>query len=247
MTEHELRHPRRGLELETAENVRDLGGYTTSDGRATQWNRFVRSGDMIALSEADQERLLDYGIKTVIDLRMAKEYEVQPNVFAASDKVRFHNHDFWGTRFDDYRSWRKGASPEQKLADLYCSGLEKSAFVMADIMTTFAETDDHGFAFHCRSGKDRTGLVAALLLTLAGVPRETICADFALTAEYLPDSTPTAEDLKKPGAYQKGCSAETMTLTLTFLDDEFGGVEEYLARQGLTDAQLTRIRSKLLD
>ena len=243
----ELRHPRRGLGLTTAENVRDLGGYSTNDGRITCWNRFVRSGDMINLSDDDQQALIEYGVTAVIDLRMAKEYEVQPNAFAGSDRVKFYNHDFWGTRFDDYRSWRKGAAPEQKLADLYCSGLEKSGFVMRDIMITFADTDDTGFAFQCRSGKDRTGMVAALLLTIAGVPRDTICADFELSAEYLPDSTPTEDDLKKPGAYQKGCSAETMSLTLGFLDDAFGSPLDYLDAQGVTPIQIERIRAKLLD
>lgn len=242
----ELHHPDRSLDVTTAENVRDLGGYTTTEGRTTQWRRFVRSGDMIALSQEDQKKLVEYGITNVIDLRMAKEYEAQPNAFSGSDRIKFHNHDFWGTRFDDYRSWRKGAAPEQKLADLYCSGLEKSGFVMADIMRTFADSDDVGFVFQCRSGKDRTGMVSAILLTIAGVPRTTVCADFELSAHFLPDSTPTDEDLKKPGAYQKGCNARTMELTLGFLDEQFGSVIDYLLHQGLETSQIERIRAKLL-
>lgn len=243
----ELSHPQRGLDVATAINVRDLGGYSTHDGKTTQWKRFIRSGDMVALSQDDQDLLLDYGISTVIDLRMAKEIAAEPNVFADSQKVAFYNHDFWGTRFEDYRSQRKGASHEQKLADLYCSGLEKSGFIMAEIMATFADRDDMGFAFHCKSGKDRTGMVAALLLSIAGVPRETICADFALSAEYLPGGNPSDEELSAPGAYLKGCRAQTMSLTLSFLDDEFGGVESYLTKQGVNTDQLDRVRAKLLD
>jgi protein-tyrosine phosphatase len=243
----ELKHPRRGLAINTADNVRDLGGYATNDGKTTQWARFVRSGDMVRLSEEDQATLIAYGITTVIDLRMEKEIVVEPNVFANSTAVTFRNHDFWGTRFDDYRALRKDVSHTHKLADLYCSGLEKSGFIMADIMATFAESDDVGFAFHCRSGKDRTGLVAALLLSIAGVPRSTICSDFALSAEYLGHGKPSEEDRKKPGAYLSGCSTETMALTLGFLDEKFGGVEGYLGKQGVSDADIARIRGKLLE
>ena len=106
----QLEHPKRSLGLTSADNVRDIGGYTTADGRETKWRRFVRSGDMDRMTSDDQAELLAYGVTTVIDLRMAKELAALPNVFSQSKDVAFVNHDFWGTRFDDYRSWRKGAS-----------------------------------------------------------------------------------------------------------------------------------------
>ncbi len=241
-------HARRVLNLERAQNVRDLGGYGTASGQTTQWRRFVRSGDMDNMSAADQQILVDHGVRTVIDLRMAKEIEAAPNVFSRSDAVNFVIHDFWGTRFDTYRSGKRGAPPEVKLADLYCAGLEASGFVMGEIMQTFADAEEPGFAFHCRSGKDRTGLVAALLLEVAGVPRETVCADYALTAELLlsPDADKQI-DPNQPGYYLRGCAPETMALTLQFLDDQFGGPVSYLGAQGVDDRALERVRSHLLD
>ena len=245
--EQELNDTRRAISLASAQNVRDLGGYSTQDGAVTAWGRVVRSGDMDRLTDADQQALIGHGIGTVIDLRMEKETAAAPNRFTHSDQVEFVIHDFWGRRFDSYRSKNKTASPEQKLADLYCEGLEQSALVMADIMRTVA-TAERGIAFHCRSGKDRTGLVAAFLLELAGVPRETTCADYGLTAALLVSADADKQiDPNQPGAYLRGCAPETMARTLAFVDSNYGGVPDYLRQQGVTGSELDRIRAKLLD
>lgn len=246
MSTPETHHPDRSIQLTTAENVRDLGGYSTRNGSKTQWRRFVRSADMNTLSESDQSALIDYGITTVIDLRMQKEIATHPNVFTHASTVDFRVHDFWGTRFDTYRSTNKTAPGYQKLADLYCAGLEQSGFVMADIMTTFAEDSRTGFAFHCRSGKDRTGLVAAMLLSVAEVPHTTICEDFALTKECLNSQAINPINTDKPGAWLLDCEAETMNCTLQFLDQKFGGVTDYLQAQGVSTNALQVIKDKLL-
>jgi protein-tyrosine phosphatase len=237
-------NPQRQLPLAGAENVRDLGGYTTTSGQITQFHRFVRSGDLHSLSLDDQQALLDYGIKSVIDLRMSWEIKAQPNVFHRSSMLDFRIHDFWGNRFDDYRSINKTAPPARKLADLYCRGLELSGFVMAEIMHTFAETKT-GYLFHCRSGKDRTGLVAAMLLAIAGVSDNTICQDFALTQQYLKTGATNPIAASAPGAWQKTCEPETMQFTLDFLTDHYGGAVSYLQHFGLRSSELQRIKDSL--
>ena len=242
---NELIDPRRNLNLDSVQNLRDLGGYSTKEGRKTKWGIFLRSGDMSAMTKDDQAALLRQGIRCVIDLRMAKEIAIAPNVFSDSKKVAFFNHDFWGTRFDDYRSKRKSATPEEKLSDLYCAGLEINGFVMAAVMKTLASSEG-SFVFHCRSGKDRTGLVAALLLVIAGVPDEVVAKDFGLSTTYLNEPELTEDDLKKPGAYQKGSAPETMTLTLDFLGDRYGGVEGYLSDQGVSVSEIESVREKIL-
>ena len=242
---NELVDPRRNLNLGSVQNLRDLGGYSTKEGRKTKWGIFLRSGDMSAMTKDDQAALLRQGIRCVIDLRMAKEIAIAPNVFSDSKKVAFFNHDFWGTRFDDYRSKRKTATPEEKLSDLYCAGLEINGFVMAAVMKTLASSEG-SFVFHCRSGKDRTGLVAALLLVIAGVPDEVVAKDFGLSTTYLNEPELTEDDLKKPGAYQKGSAPETMMLTLEFLRDRYDGVEGYLSDQGVSVSEIESVREKIL-
>ena len=241
----ELVDPRRNLNLDSVQNLRDLGGYSTKDGRKTKWSTFLRSGDMSAMTEDDQEAFLRQGIRSVIDLRMAKEIAIAPNVFSDSKEVTFFNHDFWGTRFDDYRSKRKSATPEEKLSDLYCAGLEINGFVIAAVMKTLASTEGT-IVFQCRSGKDRTGLVAAILLVIAGVPDEVVAKDFGLSKPYLDEPELTEEDLKKHGAYQKGSAPETMMLTLEFLRDRYGGVEGYLSVQGGSVLEIDSVREQIL-
>jgi len=203
---------------------------------------------MDQMTGTDQQRLLDHGIGTIVDLRMDKEIAAAPNVFTAHRHARFVIHDFWGKRFDAYRSKNKTASLDQKLAALYCEGLVESGFVIAEIMATFADDRTGGYAFHCRSGKDRTGLVAALLLAIAGVPAPTICDDYGLTANFLisPDADKQI-DPNQPGAYLRGCAPATMAMTLGFLNQTFGSPLGYLQHIGVTGAQISAIKSKLLD
>ena len=241
-----LNHPQRLLPLTSVENARDLGGYPTADGGTTRWGRFVRAADMVAVTSGDQQRLEDYGVHTVIDLRMQHERRELPNRFDSHTRVRVRNHDFWGDRFHSYRSPDRRAAPAQKLAALYCAGLEQNGFVMAEVMRTFAADTDGAFLFHCRSGKDRTGLVAALLLALAGVPDDVICADYAHTAECLTGEAVNPIDASAPGAWQLTCAPETMSQTLAYVRDQYGDVASYLAGQGLTAAELNRVRESLL-
>jgi len=82
--------PKRYLEIEGAHNVRDLGGYGTRDGGCTRWRRFLRADSLHGLSPAAQTVLLDYGVRTLIDLRRTKETQAKPNVFARSAGVAYH-------------------------------------------------------------------------------------------------------------------------------------------------------------
>lgn len=236
----------RVLPLDGAENVRDIGGYATKSGQITQFGRFIRSGDMHSLTQNDQQALLEYGIASVIDLRMSWEINAQPNVFSDSSRVDFNIHDFWGDRFDDYRSANKTASPARKLADLYCQGLELSGFIMAEVMHTFAASRG-AHIFHCRSGKDRTGLVAAMLLTIADVPDDTICADFMQSQRHLKTVTINPIATQAPGAWQKTCEPETMQLTLDFLRNRYGSTASYLQAKGVSARELQTIKDALVE
>src|SRR5688500_17816224 len=74
--------PGRQLSWEACYNVRDLGGYATADGGVTRWRAFVRAGSLYRLTPAGRAALLDYGVRTIVDLRRASELEHYPNPFA---------------------------------------------------------------------------------------------------------------------------------------------------------------------
>jgi protein-tyrosine phosphatase len=256
--------PKRHLTFDGAKNMRDLGGYSTADGRKTRWRRFLRSATLNDLTETGQRALVDYGVGAVIDLRLQREVEKSPSVFAESNDVVYQQRDFWGNRLDGFEHTPSSLGQAEKLADLYCTGLDRCGTVIGDIVCTLADGGNYASVFHCGSGKDRTGLIAALLLGTVGVPHETIAADFALTADLLDDPNRNHAALdpmeipegananRDPDAqllqvYMFSCLPKTMSLALGFLDEGYGGVEGYLRANGVTDEHLDRLRSKLLD
>ena len=243
----QLNHPERDLALQSIENARDLGGYQTVDGGHTRFGVFVRTADMDRVVEADRVAMRDHGISLVIDLRMQREREEKPNLFSRGSlgDPAFQVHDFWGDRFDTYRSPDRSAPPAKKLADLYCAGLQASDFVMAEIIRSLASAEGAA-AFHCRSGKDRTGLVAAMLLSIARVHRDVICADFSLTEQYLLSDAINPIELTAPGAWQRTCAPETMRMTLDFIDESYGDVPSYLIQAGVSEQELIAIRKKFV-
>jgi protein-tyrosine phosphatase len=261
---NEILNPERHIPLTSIQNLRDLGGYTTTDGRTTRWRRFVRCAGMAALSEADRQKMLDYGIKAVVDLRSKRDIENSPNPFANLSDVAYHHHDLWGDRVSDFKSSKSSLTQEEKMADLYRLGFVRCEGIIGEIMGTLADEGDHASVFHCGAGKDRTGMIAALLLGIAGVPHDTIAEDYGLTDLYLqdpkrdhqntdpmfiPEQEAALQDSDRAPlpVYMFSCLPRTMLLALAFLDEKYGGVEAYVRRIGLTDGQIERLRSKFLD
>lgn len=256
--------PKRHIPLDSLQNFRDLGGYTTVDGRRTKWKRFARCAGMNALTPTDQMRMVDYGIGAVVDLRQARELEKSPNPFANYDDIVYHHLDLWGNRVEDFKSAKTSLTQSEKMADLYRLGLVRCEGIIGEIIGTLADEGDHVSVFHCGAGKDRTGIVAALILGIAGVPYETIAADYALTELHLndpnrdhenPDPMFISESAKANTdagrqplpVYMFSSLPETMGLALAFLDENYGGVEAYVRKIGVTGAQIDRLRETFVE
>jgi protein-tyrosine phosphatase len=265
MTDESLA-PGRHIPLNSIQNLRDLGGYSTTDGRTTRWHRFVRCAGMSALTQADRQKMLDYGIKAVVDLRSQNDILTLPNPFADLAGIAYHHRDLWGGRVSDFKSSTASLTQAHKMADLYRLGFVRCEGIIGEIIGTLADEGDHAAVFHCGAGKDRTGMIAALLLGIAGVPYETIIADYALTELYLEDpkrdhdnpdpmflsQQQLAEQVANPDVvplplYFSSCLPESMLLALEFLDEHYGGINGYVRKIGVTDAQIERLRSKFVE
>ena len=243
----ELLDHRRHLPMEGARNIRDLGGYSTTSGTRTQWQRFLRADNQANLTDPDQSKLLDYGLETVVDLRLTREVVETPNVFTDSDAVTFHHLNFLGDEDRGYDPAPEAAGVPERIAHSYTSFLECCKENIAQIMAPLASANG-GALFHCHAGKDRTGLVAAFLLSLAGVPAETIAADYGLTAKYSFDPDSEDSNVQTEDNYRNYCCPPAgMSLVLDYLDREYGSVEGYMRAIGLTAAHLAALRSRLLD
>ena len=245
----ETTEPVRRLAWEGCLNVRDLGGYPTEGGRQTRWGAVVRADNLAQLTDAGRAALIAAGVRTIIDLRLPQEVLEHPNPFGEPGA---HGIAYMNVSLLDPAT----PSPTDTfttLADDYTRLLDRFRRQVAAIMVAIADAPPGGVLVHCMAGKDRTGLVAALLLDLAGVPRPIIGADYALTAECL---RPRDEEWLANGPGERAereqtlarymARAEVMVEVLAFLAERYGGAAGYLRAAGVSRADLARLRARLL-
>jgi protein-tyrosine phosphatase len=250
--------------LEGALNFRDLGGYRGLEGRTVRWGRVFRSDALHALTERDLQTIAELGLRSVFDLRWSHERERQPTAIPTTHGHR-SVHLMVGED-PDLTNGKElmeqildGSLPEADdgfMADMYAEMLRDGAATFGRLLTHLAEDDWLPALFHCTAGKDRTGISAALLLTVLGVDEEDILDDYELSTKYR--SNKRIEELR-PAIEAAGVDVEkvrpflsarrpVMEATLRHLHDEHGGVEAYLlGPAGVGPATLERLHDLLLE
>ncbi|WP_283193363.1 tyrosine-protein phosphatase [Rhizobium sp. AN80A] len=238
------------IALEGAHNVRDLGGYRTAGGNSTRWRSILRGDALHDLSAADIEALLGHGLATVIDLRNAHEIAAQANPFVGHDRVRYHNTPVFSALAPV--EMMAEASLSFDMGDRYCQAIDKCRPAIAEVLNIIAEAPEGAVLFHCSAGKDRTGVIAALLLANAGVDETTIIEDYALTATI---SGPLIARLRQR-ALDRGMSStlidivlasepRSMRQALDHIRLHYGSVPDYLRLLGVDEAQASRLKARL--
>jgi len=244
----EQREWTRLLAWEGCHNARDLGGYATAEGRETRWGAVVRSDSPTALTEAGRAALAEYGVRAIVDLRLPDELADYPNPFAEPGD---HGIAYTNISFIDPAA----APPEavSTLAEDYLQMLDRYRRGVAEVIAAVANAPDGAVLIHCAAGKDRTGLVSALLLGLVDVPEETIAADYALTAELLRpreqewlENGPGERAEREAVVARYAPTAAVMLEVLRTLTERYGGVEAYLLEAGASRTDLDRLRDRLL-
>ena len=236
----------RHLPLAGTFNVRDLGGYAAG-GRETRWRRVLRADGLHRLDDTAMELLVGEGVRTIIDLRHAGELVMQPNPLNGHPNIAYHNISL----FDQLAPAH--AQGEDILLDLYKQALAQRQSAIRDVLTIIADAPDGIVLFHCTAGKDRTGIVTALLLAIAGVEAGVIVEDYAMTGAMI---APMVEELVA-GALARGLDVEafrpllaaepaTMLATLEHLEQTYGSARDYLALIGLENSAIERLRDRLL-
>ncbi len=239
----------RRLALEGCANMRDIGGYATQDGRRTRWKVVVRSDNLDKLPPASQQAVIDYGVTTVIDLREPEEVQRQPDVFAASEAVRYLNLPLKGTP-----EIISGAIDFETREALYLYYLESCQNQICSVLETISSVEDGCALVHCVAGKDRTGLVVALLLGLANVSHEIIAYDYGITGYYLADKIRTwREKLTEAGhdltrfEREVSCPPDSMRIVMSELEKRYGGAASYLRSISLSDQITAQLRARMVE
>ncbi len=249
-----LLHPRRHLPLRGTYNVRDVGGYPTKDGGQTRWRTLFRGDGLDLVPPGSQAVLFDYGLRTVIDLRGSKDREELPSSFEGLDTVDYRHVNLIGDEFlETWRGYETELTGATGLVFIFETLLDSRQEQMNEVITTLA--DGLPALVHCAVGKDRTGVVTALVLSLAGVPDQIIVKDYSLSARYLRDpfvDSPFAPDNLDKDAYTwrhyqtEFCPPEAMQGTLQHVRDKYGDVEQYMRAVDLTGEQIDSLRDSII-
>lgn len=221
--------------LEASFNTRDLGGFSAAGG-VTKENRIWRSDVPGPLTGRDAALLLTRGITTAIDLRTSEEAEKRPSPFAGLPGIGYLHFPI-----------AEGSEPPARPEDVPASYLTIAASPGAAQALKAAAEAEAGVLLHCTAGKDRTGVLSAILLAACGVSREAIARDYEISREYNRERL-EAYLAAHPAVDRRTVTAtkETMERFLTLFQEKYGGVPGYFSAVGLPGSCLDAIRRKLL-
>jgi protein-tyrosine phosphatase len=244
----------RELAWEGLLNVRDLGGHGTEDGGETKYGRIVRADSVRRLTDAGWEALVDYGVRTIVDLRTDEELAADPPAELPVDVVHVATLEEDADVFAQAdKASDEAVSSAMGTRDVYLIFLERFKANFARAIAEIAHAPEGGVVVHCAGGKDRTGLVTALLLRLAGVDAEAVAADYALSEERLRPRhdlwlAEAATEAERERIRRIAVTPpEAMTEVLQELERRYGSIEGYLRAGGLSDEDLAAVRARLRD
>lgn len=246
--------PRRLVALDAVHNFRDLGGYPTADGRTTRWRTLFRADGLYRLTAADLERVRQLGLRTVVDLRTPAELDERGTFPHHAHPVDFHH-----VSVIDH-TWQ----PDDRLHEVDAADFLESAYRtmldgtpdrFADAFQRLCAPGAMPAVFHCAAGKDRTGVLAMLLLGSLGVPEQYIAADYALTeagmrrmrewsAREFPD---LHERITATPAVFSAAVPEAMMRLVRHLCGEYGSVRAYVRSIGVPDDAVGRLATAFLE
>ncbi len=245
---------RRRIELDGARNFRDLGGYPSLLGGTTRWGRIFRSDRLDTLTLGDLDVLTELGVVTVYDLRTDEERDRAPDPIP-SVHIPILSRFMASRPIPDFGALVEHDQGVRFMSDMMIGLLTHAGPEIGQILTGFADPATTPAVFHCTAGKDRTGLIAALLLEWLGVDRDTVIDDFVLTEQFhvLDEDHHAFRRMLERGigpeaaAGALGAPRSMMAETLHELDTTFGGVETYLTDQaGIGRQVLEDLREHLL-
>ncbi|HEX5460682.1 MAG TPA: tyrosine-protein phosphatase [Steroidobacteraceae bacterium] len=224
-------------------NARDLGGYPTVDGGITRGRSLLRADDLAQLSPEGLEALAEYGVETVLDLRWPEEIAASPSpVPQRLPRVRYVSVSLLADNPADWGALGGYCAKEQ----WKCTVLERLQPRLRMALAVIAAASPGPLLFHCVAGKDRTGVIAALLLALADVVPGAIADDYAASTRNLRDPYLRRYQDADPAALMEmvRCPEEAVYNMLDYLV-RAGGTRAYLEAIGLGASEIGRLRARL--
>lgn len=229
------------LPIDNIENCRELGGYYTKYDQQTKWRSFIRSSNMSHLDKEDMAFLKDYGVKTVIDLRSEDEIAMHQNPLSNEEFCQYFNIPFTTNHFTHHAHTQNDIS----VGDFYIDLLEQEDTIKA-IFDTIAQADEGCIVFHCVLGKDRTGVLAMLLLGLAGVDKKDIISNYETSysnLESLHGREMLYDIIPKSFLYS---DRNYILRAYEFIIKNYQSFEQYLIEKGVERDTIERVKYRLV-
>ena len=256
-----LKPQERIVSLEVGFNFRDVGGYPTASGQKVRSGRIYRSGQLAKLSFSDIQTIRKIGPRAVIDLRSEQEVVTGKSQFGDDETIRYLHRPVTnvGNRLRQIMSVmvRRDKIPEVMYEGYTKVMIDGNALVFGNVLKQLADPENQPAIVNCTAGKDRTGIVIALLLTVLGVPEKIILADYSLSnlaydqlIANLDGELQRVTELGIPiSQMQPVFTADPNLLlaTLAYTRGKYGSIEAYLlGPAGLTPATFEALQETLL-
>lgn len=234
----------RDLQFPHLLNVRDLGGCRTKDGRETRWRALVRADDLYRLTPEGAQALLAYGVHTIIDLRWPADVATHPNLLQQSSEALHQQQlSLLGASVETWQAVRALGPKEQ----FNCLVLQHFQPELRTVFQAIAAAPPGGVLFHCVSGKDRTGVVAALLFALVEVETATIVEDYGRSTAKLRDAYLAAYPDEQAATLERvRCPPEQIHNMMAYLGAYYGDTASYLQAIGVTHDEVGQLKERLL-
>lgn len=235
------------IDIEGSLNLRDLGGMPVKDGKLFPYKIFLRSGSLSEFSPEAYDRLKDYGVTTVIDLRSKAEVIRYGNPAIDDKDIDFYNIPLFLGDPDSETDLTMEFLKTHHLGDFYVQVLEGLGKEVVRVLNTISRAPGCSL-FHCAHGKDRTGIICAIIYLLAGADREDIIRNYEFSYEYIRwFLDPLIENREQCLKHTLRSDRINMEIMLEYLDRNYDGdICRYLKANGMTEEDLELLRSSFL-
>lgn len=227
------------------QNARDLGGLPTTGGHVGH-RRLYRAGNPSGPTRGVIRELADHGISRVLDLRSKHEIEKLPS------PLRRHPIYSSEPMIDPRMDHLRDPTAEHTLLDTYIGSVDRNARTIADGIASVIDAPPGGVLVHCMAGKDRTGILIALVLRLVGVPVDAVVADYAVSEDRLDsffarELAESRDDVTRERLRSRQHSSpQTMRGLLRHIDSTYGDVPGYVGAAGITSSQIGALTRRLI-
>lgn len=252
------------LSFEGIHHCRDIGGYKSEDGRKVKWNTFYRSDKLSSLTPRDAKYLKSLNVKTILDFRSAGEVKEHPDV--KIEGIEYKNisampvMDNIEDNFDMMSIFSNNLVSAEDIRGLLIKGYSTMVFnnmAFKELVDCIENENRLPVVFHCSAGKDRTGFAAALVLSILGVPEETIIEDYLATNIYRKEINKKIiskiqgkivnKDRVKILSYMFEVKREFLEASFKSIKDKYGDIDAYLEKEyGLTKKKRKELKNRLL-